>query len=96
MLFSLPTRDSLTITTREPEEKTVKLQLSDLLNGDEAFRVKKNSLKVCRIIPGYNSRSSFSIDDDSSGKQTDWYYLRVIQKNGQLAWSSPVWVEKKA
>ena len=88
-------RDYLTITTREPEEKTVKLQLSDLLNGDEAFRVKRNSLKVCRIIPGYNSRSSISINDDSSGKQTDWYYLRVIQKNGQLAWSSPIWVEKK-
>jgi hypothetical protein len=25
--------------------------------------------------------------------QTDFYYVRVIQRNGQRAWSSPVWVE---
>jgi hypothetical protein len=24
---------------------------------------------------------------------TDFYYVRVIQKNGQRAWSSPVWVD---
>lgn len=28
-----------------------------------------------------------------SGGGTDFYYVRVIQKNGQRAWSSPVWVE---
>ncbi|UCC30010.1 MAG: hypothetical protein JSU86_17650, partial [Phycisphaerales bacterium] len=22
----------------------------------------------------------------------DWYYVRVKQHNGQLAWSSPMWV----
>jgi hypothetical protein len=25
--------------------------------------------------------------------QTDFYYVRLIQRNGQRAWSSPVWVE---
>ena len=25
--------------------------------------------------------------------QTDFYYARVIQRNGQRAWSSPIWVE---
>ena len=25
--------------------------------------------------------------------QTDFYYVRVIQRNGQRAWSSPIWVE---
>ncbi len=25
--------------------------------------------------------------------RTDFYYVRVIQRNGQRAWSSPIWVE---
>ena len=25
--------------------------------------------------------------------ETDFYYVRVIQRNGQRAWSSPIWVE---
>ena len=25
-------------------------------------------------------------------KQSDYYYVRVRQHNGQLAWSSPTWV----
>ena len=29
----------------------------------------------------------------STGSGTDFYYVRVIQKNGQRAWSSPIWVE---
>jgi hypothetical protein len=26
------------------------------------------------------------------GAGEDWYYVRVEQKNGELAWSSPIWV----
>ena len=34
------------------------------------------------------------VDDASpTSGQTDFYYVRVIQRNGQRAWSSPVWVE---
>ena len=35
--------------------------------------------------------SGVLLDDDAGG--TDYYYLRVVQANGQMAWSSPVWVE---
>ena len=30
---------------------------------------------------------------DAPGTGTDFYYVRVIQKNGQRAWSSPIWVD---
>jgi hypothetical protein len=23
----------------------------------------------------------------------DWYYVRAVQEDGHMAWSSPVWVE---
>lgn len=31
----------------------------------------------------------------SEGAQRDWYYLRVLQANGQWACSSPIWIEPK-
>jgi len=31
---------------------------------------------------------------NTDGNETDFYYTRVIQRNGQRAWSSPIWVGK--
>ena len=31
-------------------------------------------------------------DQRPTGDASDWYYVRVTQHNGQLAWSSPIWV----
>jgi len=31
--------------------------------------------------------------DTSDRTKTDFYYLRVIQRNGEMAWSSPIWFE---
>lgn len=33
------------------------------------------------------------IDNNDSAKVEDYYYARIIQKNGQAAWSSPIWVK---
>ncbi|MBT4485593.1 MAG: hypothetical protein HOC71_18145, partial [Candidatus Latescibacteria bacterium] len=85
----------LSINVRKPEEKRITLKLSDLLKGDEAYRINRNSLKIHRIIPELRSKTAFTITDDSPGDSVDWYYIRVAQKNGQLAWSSPIWVEKR-
>jgi hypothetical protein len=35
-----------------------------------------------------------TLRDDAPERETDYYYLRVRQRDGQWAWSSPVWVEK--
>jgi hypothetical protein len=32
--------------------------------------------------------------DKQSGPGESWYYARVMQEDGQLAWSSPIWVRK--
>jgi hypothetical protein len=32
------------------------------------------------------------IEDPKPQEGTSWYYARVIQKDGNMAWSSPVWV----
>jgi len=29
--------------------------------------------------------------DNDAGKGQHWYYVRVEQRDGELAWSSPIW-----
>ena len=31
-------------------------------------------------------------DSSRNGNDESWYYVRVIPANGQVAWSSPIWV----
>ncbi|MCE7988927.1 MAG: DUF3604 domain-containing protein [Caldilinea sp. CFX5] len=35
----------------------------------------------------------FSLTDQTDLTPGDFYYLRVVQSNGDLAWSSPIWVD---
>jgi hypothetical protein len=34
----------------------------------------------------------FLMEDTQTKPGTSWYYARVLQKDGNIAWSSPVWV----
>jgi len=34
----------------------------------------------------------FLIEDPEPQKGTSWYYARILQEDGNMAWSSPVWV----
>ena len=47
-----------------------------------------------RVVFNENWETSFAVEDEDDGAQTDWYYVRVFEANGELAWSSPVWVEE--
>ncbi|MBU2505550.1 MAG: hypothetical protein KJ799_02340 [Bacteroidetes bacterium] len=45
------------------------------------------------IYDGRGIRYSFTDETPERGKH--FYYLRVIQENGEMAWSSPIWVDYK-
>ena len=38
--------------------------------------------------------TSFEFSDQEPLKGESWYYVRVLQEDGQLAWSSPIWVKR--
>jgi hypothetical protein len=46
---------------------------------------------VYKVAPGKQD-VSFEYGDSAAGKGEHWYYVRVEQSNGELAWSSPIWV----
>jgi len=31
--------------------------------------------------------------EDGGDRRVDWYYVRLRRADGQMAWSSPIWVE---
>lgn len=49
------------------------------------------AIRIHRFVPRNRYCARFTIED--TGKlHEDFYYVRVIQKNGHGAWSSPIWV----
>jgi hypothetical protein len=52
--------------------------------------VKNNVDTLCHHAS--RDREALTCDDDAFIKKTDWYYVRVTQQDGEMAWSSPIWI----
>ena len=57
--------------------------------------VVKNQKFVYTARPGVKE-ASFDYTDQDFGAGENYYYVRVLQEDGQIAWSSPVWVKSDA
>lgn len=97
----------LEFTLREALQKTHILAMVEEVQRDiEAkFGVKPNEvenpdiywhnaykIKVERAVPEVGYNVPFEFIDDNPPKGKNFYYIRVSQLNGQMAWSSPIWV----
>jgi hypothetical protein len=56
--------------------------------------VVKNQKFVYTARPGAKD-ASFDYTDQDFGAGDLYYYVRVMQEDGQIAWSSPVWVKSE-
>jgi len=58
--------------------------------------VRDGHIMASYISPNINNELkniSFSIKDNNITRQSNhYYYLRVLQEDGEMAWSSPIWV----
>ncbi len=86
------------IITSEFNGKKFEYSLADLLEGTKAhFMIGwlSEAIQFHRAIPV----NAFTIEhymlDDEPEKETDYYYIRVRQRDAQWGWSSPIWVEKQ-
>jgi hypothetical protein len=68
-----------------------RLKPEDVPSPDVLYH-NAHKVKVHRAVreSGYTARASFS-DEPAPGRSC--YYLRASQTNGQMAWTSPIWVE---
>ncbi|MBN1147011.1 MAG: DUF3604 domain-containing protein [Anaerolineales bacterium] len=68
----------------------------DLRDGSRSYYLGGFvSPAICfhRAVPENEYALSFDFLHRQASSQSDWYYVRVRQKNDQWAWSSPIWVE---
>jgi hypothetical protein len=85
---------TLTVRLHKPTDQTVSAKLSDLIE-DNVVTFTGVFTSESFIIHRLLSPSEYSATirwRDRRATQSDWYYVRVTQHNGQLAWSSPIWV----
>lgn len=57
--------------------------------------VLRDSQVVASIPVGKSDKHQFSWSDPKPEKPLHYYYFRVLQEDGELAWSSPMWVHYK-
>lgn len=76
-------------------EKEIKKQFflnpKEVKNPD-VFYHNAYKMKIHQIVP-YNICESKVVFHDSNISGENYYYVRIYQKNGQMAWSSPIWVK---
>lgn len=87
----------LTIVTREPSEKRWSFRLSQLAESSEVLDTgpyPRESALVERVVFANHYQTAFEVQERGSGRRENWYMVRVRQANGQIAWSSPIWVER--
>jgi hypothetical protein len=79
------------LAERQIEER-FQLKPQEVENAD-TFWHNAYKVKIHTAIPevGYTAGVEWVDENMPSGR--NWYYLRVTQQNGQMAWSSPIWVE---
>ena len=80
-----------------PEE--VKSRLKEVHGLDPAslprpdpFYFLSHKARISRAVPEAGFKARFEFTDPSPPEGVNFYRVRVVQRNGQMAWSSPVWV----
>jgi hypothetical protein len=68
-------------------------QLAESSHTEFTGPFTSESMLLHRLIFSENYRTEFEFTDNHRTEKTDWYYVRVTQSNGSLAWSSPIWLK---
>lgn len=87
----------ITVAVNMPGGTTLEQTLGQLATSNEMLftgEFPRESAMLHRLVFSDHYDTSFEVDDEASGEEDSWYYTRVVQTNGQLAWSSPIWVNR--
>ncbi len=72
-------------------------KIRKLVARSDSFYMGKflsGAIHVHRFVPEDRYTKQEQLSDTGLGEAEDFYYARVRQKNGQWAYSSPIWVQK--
>ena len=71
------------------------LEPKDIENHDVYYH-NAYKLRVPQAVPSHQFLADVTLTDPAPPEGPNWYYARISQVNGQMAWTSPVWVEQRA
>jgi hypothetical protein len=77
-------------TADKPREFRIQVFGTNFL---ESLQIVKNNIDVKSFALEGDS-ASLNWKDDSRPKSGDYYYVRVTQRDGHRAWSSPIWIDR--
>lgn len=61
----------------------------------DRIEVIRDNLTV-HMVQGSGDVEAFEWEDAEAARGSHYYYIRVTQSDGEIAWSSPIWVEPNA
>jgi len=73
-------------------------KLDELRKKSDSFYLSKflsSAVHIHRFIPEEHYKTELQFRDTGTGQKEDSYYVRVRQRNGQWAFSSPIWIGKR-
>jgi hypothetical protein len=79
--------------------KPVEVALPDLVQGPKSTYLGHfltPAYYFQRAVPQGEYKRQIDFTHQVKSPSRDWYYVRVRQRNGQWAWSSPIWIEGQA
>lgn len=86
----------LVVELRKPIAKTYRIPVAELMATNRVEFVGEftsESFIVHRLVSPQETAATVRMHDRRKVEDgPDWYYVRAVQHNGQLAWCSPFWV----
>lgn len=89
-------KESKVIAFRKEIEETIKSQFSlspGQIEYPDVLWHQAYKVKIHRAVPVDSCMAELNFTDKNPPAGNNFYYLRVTQKNGQMGWSSPIWVD---
>ena len=84
------------VITSDFNGKVFSHSLAELLEGSRTHFMRgwlSEAVLFNRAMPESCFMVEHYMEDTQKEKDTDWYYVRVRQRDGQWLWTSPIWVE---
>jgi hypothetical protein len=85
--------------TTEFNGKSFSHTLGNLLQGSKAHFMRgwlSEAIRFNRAALESDFMAGTFMTDNEAERDTDYYYVRVRQRDGQWAWCTPIWVERQA
>ncbi|MDP6357386.1 MAG: DUF3604 domain-containing protein [Planctomycetota bacterium] len=73
-------------------EEQFGLKYDEIENPDVFFH-NAYKLRICQAVTEPEFTAEVDFEDPNPPEGRNWYYARISQMNGQMGWTSPVWVD---